>query len=404
MAVDGLNTGSLSEQLVGAQIVATAGNGYVAAQLIATEGADTFAAVGDTVIFGALSVSEVGSDTFAGTGDVVVTGALSVSEVGIDTFSGAGTAVVTGALVVSEVGQDTFSGAGTVEVYAVFSATEGASDTATVSGAVQISGTLAASEDTDTIYALGNVLVQGYENASEGADTGAGTGAVLVDGSMAATDEADSFAGAGVARVSGELAVSESGLDTFAASGVVIDTEQKQERRPRRLAVRGIVDAKVFCRGGTAKTSTNSPVLVVINPANTIVEYDGWARVSGGRAKTTAQYASYGCGGSSVAKRTQAVTTVHVATAVGVAVTAVLGRVSYKQALSENSTAKVYGGRSVVMLGTVDAGAQSTARPRGSFSITDAHFCAARGERKLPPSHIVAIAAHGRLHRRVDTR
>jgi hypothetical protein len=404
MAVDGLNTGSLSEQLVGAQIVATAGNGYVAAELAATESVDTFAGVGDVVVSGALSVSEIGSDTFAGTGDVVISGTLNVSEVGNDTFAGVGVAVVTGVLAVSEAGQDVFSGAGVVEVYAVFSATEGASDTAAVSGAVQVAGALATSEAIDTIYVLGDVLIHGYENASEGADTGAGQGAVLVEGDMATTDGADTLVGSGVVHITGALSTSETGLDTFAAAGVVENIGQKQERRPRRLTVRGIVDAKVFCHGGTAKTSANSPALVVINPANTIVEYDGWARVSGSKVKTTSQYIGYGCGGSSVAKRTQAVTTVHVATAVGVAVTAVLGRVSYKQALSENSTAKVYGGRSVVMLGTVDAGAQSTARPRGSFSVTDAHFCAARGERRLPPSHVVAIAAHGRLRRRVDTR
>lgn len=429
MAIEGLNTGSLAEQLVGAQIVATAGNGYIAAELAASEAADTFAAAGDVVIFAALAVSETGSDTFTGTADAVVSGvlnsvesgsdtfagsatatvsgALAVTEVGDDAFAGAATVTVSGSLAVSEVGDDVFSGEGVVEVYAVFSATEEATDTANFTGTVQIAGALASTEENDTIYVLGNVQVQGYEDASESPDSGAGAGNVEVSGSLAAQDELDTFAGTAVANVTGALSTSETGNDTFAAQGVVVETEAKVERRPRRLSVRGLADAKVFCQGGRSLTSTHSPTLVVINPEFTEHVQHGWAMATSTTTVSRAGVASASCGGGSSVAGGRAVSNASFVESAGEAVIPVLGRSAYNAAVTEDKTAVAVGRIHASAFGAVGASSRSAAKAKGSFGLTDAHFCSARGERRLPPSHTVAItalAAHGRFRRRVDTR
>jgi hypothetical protein len=408
MAIDGLNTGSLSEQLVGSQIVATAGNGYIAAELSATEPSDTFASVADAVVSGTLVVSEVGADTFAAVADAVVSGTLAVSEVGADTFAAVADVVVSGTLVVSEVGSDTFSAAGVVGVYAVFSATEGAQDSATITGAVQATGSLSATESIDTIYVLGDVQIHGSESASEFPDTGAGTGAVVVDGTADALEQADTLSGAGVTVVAGVLAVSESGLDTFAATGVVQPIGgEVEERRSRRLSVRSIADGRVFAHGGRATSAVHSPTLVVINPDHSTISFDGWGKVSGGHTQTSAGVVGCACGGGRAVTGGRAMTFTTEADAIGAAVVPVLGRRGYASAVVSGGQGKAYGGRSVVVLGDVDFRASSVATAKGRFAMTDAHFCTARGERKTAPSHIVAIsalAAHGRFHRRVDTR
>lgn len=429
MAIEGLNTGSLAEQLVGAQIVATAGNGYIAAELAASEASDTLAASGSVRVSGPLAVSETGSDTFTGTADAVVSGvlnsvesgsdtfagsatatvsgALAVTEVGDDTFAGTATVTVSGSLAVSEVGDDVFSGEGVVEVYAVFSATEEATDTANFTGAVQIVGALTSTEENDTIYVLGNVQVQGYEDASESPDSGAGAGNVEVSGSLAAQDEQDTFAGTAVTNVTGTLSTSETGSDTFAAQGVVIDSTTKVERRPRRLSVQGLADAKVFCRGGRSLTSTHSPTLVVINPEFTEHVQHGWAMTTSTTAVSRAGVATASCGGGSVVTGGRAVSNASFVDSAGEAVIPVLGRGSYAAAVTEDRTAVAYGSTHISGYGRVKAGSKGVAKAKGSFGITDAHFCSARGERRLPPSHTVAISAmvaHGRLRRRVDTR
>lgn len=429
MAIEGLNTGSLAEQLVGAQIVATAGNGYIAAELAASEASDTLAAsatvtvsgslsvaeVGDdtfagsatATVSGSLSVAEVGDDTFAGSATATVSGSLSVAEVGDDTFAGSATATVSGSLAVTEVGDDTFAGAGVVEVYAVFSATEEVADTTSIEGIVQIVGALAATEENDTIYVLGNVQVQGYEDASESPDSGAGTGNVEVSGSLVAQDEQDTFAGTAVVNVTGSLSTSETGDDTFAAQGIVIATEEKVERRPRRLSVRGLVDAKVFCRGGRSLTSTHSPTLVVINPEFVEHVQHGWAMAVSTTTATRVGVATAACGGGSSMIGGRSVTNATFVESAGEAVIPVLGRSAYAEAVTEDRTAVAYGSMHISGYGGVKAGSKGVAKATGSFGMTDAHFCYARGERRLPPSHTVAITAlatHGRFRRRVDTR
>jgi hypothetical protein len=407
MAIEGLNTGSLAEQLVGAQIVATAGNGYIAAELAASEASDTLAGSATATVSGSLSVAEVGDDTLAGSATATVSGSLSVAEVGDDTFAGSATATVSGSLSVAEVGDDTFAGAGVVEVYAVFSATEEVADTASIEGIVQIVGALAATEENDTIYVLGNVQVQGYEDASESPDSGAGTGNVEVSGSLAAQDEQDTFAGNAVANVTGSLSTSETGNDTFAAQGIVVDTEAKVERRPRRLSVHGMVDAKVFCRGGRSLTSTHSPTLVVINPEFVEHVQHGWAMAVSTTTVARAGVATAACGGGSSMIGGRSVTNVAFVESAGEAVIPVLGRSAYAEAVTEDRTAVAYGSTHISGYGRVKAGSKGVAKAKGSFGMTDAHFCSARGERRLPPSHTVAITAlvtHGRFRRRVDTR
>lgn len=393
MAIDGLNTGSLSEQLVGAQIVATAGNGYIAAELLGSEGADTLSSVGDVQVTGPLVVSEVGSDTLAGIAD----------------------AVVSGALVVSEVGSDTFAGAGSVEVYAVFSATEGALDSASIAGAIQVAGAMATTEAIDTIYVLGNVQVHGYEDASESPDSATGDGDVIVDGALATQDTADTAAGDGVAQVAGSLTATESGLDTFEAQGNVIGGETVAPHRSRRLSIRSIADTKVFCRGGQSLTSCHSPVLVVINPSvagstapapfvehgqatalsRTITSHGGMTRAIGGT------------GGKSTLAGGHTATFSTFADAFGVAVAPVLGRGAYKTAVTAGRTAVASGHVHHTASGSVRVSAVNAAAAKGTFAVSDAHFCRARGERRLPHTHTVAITAmvtHGRFRRNVDTR
>lgn len=128
---------------------------------------------------------------------------------------------VTGTLAATE-GTDSTSLVGTVLVQGSLSSTE-AADSASFSGDVIVQGLLAASEAADSASIAGNVLVQGSLSASEAADTASLTGNVSVQGVIAATEGADSasFSGEGLQVVTGSLAASESS-DTAALLGQVL--------------------------------------------------------------------------------------------------------------------------------------------------------------------------------------
>lgn len=169
----------------------------------------------------------------------------------------------------------------------------------------------------------------------------------------------------------------------------------------------GISDAKTFCKGGRSLTSAHSPTLVVLNPEFVEHVQHSFAAAVGTTTTTRAGKVSASCGGSSKINGSIAVTSTSFVESAGVAVIPVLGRSTYSFAVVADSAAVAYGNIHISANGVVNAGSRSAAKSRGSFSVTDAHFCSARGERRLPPSHSVAIsalAAHGRFRRHVDTR
>ena len=428
MAVTNLNTGALAEQLGGFQTLATAGESLRNSEMAALEAADSLAAEGIVHITGALSVAEVGddtfagvatvevagslfatetdADTFAGVATVEVSGALSVAEVGDDTFAGVATAEVSGALAVSEVGDDVFAGAGTVEVYAVFSAHEEGDDSSQISGTVEVAGALAATEAADTIYVLGNVLVQGYEDASEEADTASGEGDVEVNGSANALELNDTLSGTARVRVTGTLASTEA-ADTFAAQGTVIDASAIVKRKQGRSMFRGMADAKVFAAGRRSVSRTGVVTLVVINPpAQAVVEH-GWSMLASTRAFSRSGYVRVAVGGGSALAGGKTQTTPHLASAIGVAITPALGRRAYAMALTGDQRVGAYGAQHTTLAGRTDVRGVSLCVPRGGFSTTDANYCTARGEKFLPTSRVVAVAAlhaHNNSRRYLDRR
>lgn len=83
-----------------------------------------------------------------------------------------------------------------------------------------ITGTVAATEEADTLAASGQVLVSGTVAATEANDTLAASGSVIVTGTVAATESADTMAATGAVLVSGTVAATEAN-DTLAASGIV---------------------------------------------------------------------------------------------------------------------------------------------------------------------------------------
>lgn len=168
-----------------------------------------------------------------------------------------------------------------------------------------------------------------------------------------------------------------------------------------------ISDVKTFCKGGRSLTSAHSPTLVVVNPEFVEHVQHSFATAVSATTTTRAGKVSASCGGSSKVNGNVAVTSTSLVESAGVAVIPVLGRSAYSFAVAADRTAVAYGGTHISANGVVNAGSRSTAKAKGSFGMTDAHFCSARGERRLPPSHTVAIsalAAHGRFRRHVDTR
>ena len=429
MAVTNLNTGALAEQLGGFQTLATAGESLRNSEMAALEAADSLAAEGivhitgvqsatETVVdtfagtatvevAGAFSATETVVDTFAGVATVEVSGTLSVAEVGDDTFAGVATAEVSGALSVSEVGDDVFAGAGTVEVYAVFSATETVVDTFAGVATAEVSGAWASTEAADTIYVLGNVLVQGYEDASEEADTASGEGDVEVNGSANALELNDTLAGVARVRVTGALAASETADDVFAAQGYVVDAGAIVKRKQGRKQFRGIEDAKVFASGRRSVSRTGVVTLVVINPAAQAVVEHGWSMVASVRAFSRSGYVRVAVGGGSALAGGNTRTNPHLARAVGVAITPALGRRAYAMALTGDQRVGAYGAQHTTQVGHTGVRGVSLCVPRGGFSTTDANYCTARGEKFLPTSRVVAVAAlhaHNNSRRYLDRR
>lgn len=392
MAVTNLNTGALAEQLGGFQTLATAGESLRNSEMAALEAADSLASEGIVHITGAQSATETDVDTFAGVATAEVAGTFSATETDVDTFAGVATAEVSGALAVSEVGDDVFAGAGTVEVYAVFSAHEEGSDSSQMVATVEVAGALAATESADTIYVLGTVQVQGYEDASEEPDTASGAGDVEINGAANALETIDTLSGVARVQVNGAFASTEA-ADTFAARGVVIDANAIVKRKQGRSMFRGMADAKVFASGRRSVSRTGVVTLVVINPpAQAVVEH-GWSMLASTRAFSRSGYARVAVGGGSALAGGKAQTTPHLASAIGVAITPALGRRAYAMALTGDQRVGAYGAQHTTLAGRTDVRGVSLCVPRGGFSTTDANYCTARGEKFLPTSRVVAVAA-----------
>ena len=125
-----------------------------------------------------------------------------------------------------------------------------------------IHGTLAATEANDTASVSGKVLVKGNLAATEtGTDTFAasGTTAVVIHGSLAATESGtDTLAAAGKVLIKGSLASTESGVDTLSASGkVFIKGSLAATEANDTLAASG----KVLVKGSLAATETGVDTL-----------------------------------------------------------------------------------------------------------------------------------------------
>lgn len=248
---------------VGLVRIREAGLSPITGTLAVTEtGADTFSSTGNVIVSGALAVSELGNDTFSASGTVTaatISGSLNATEVGSDTFSSSGQVIVQGSLSASEVGSDTFSSSGTILVQGSLSATEVGNDTFSASGSVTsntVTGALSATEvGNDSFQSSGLVLIFGDLAANEeGEDTFASSGGVVVSGSFIAIENPDSLGSyavdgyvdegytkdgwEGLVLVQGGLSSSESGSDSFNATGY--------EVRPIGIVGGGIRRSKIL--------------------------------------------------------------------------------------------------------------------------------------------------------------
>lgn len=265
--------GDLAATETGDDTFAASGQVIVQGDLAATEtGDDTFAATGVIPVAGTMAANETGDDTFAATGivfypgitgtmaavesddtfaatgAVIVQGSLAAVETGNDTFAATGVTITQGDLAATETGVDAFAATGSVITQGDLAATETGDDTFAATGVVPVAGTMAAVEvTTDTFSATGQVIVQGTLAATEAADVFAATGRVIVQGTLAAIEADDVFAATGRVIVQGDLAATETGDDTFAATGFVVDPPvygtMAATEAPDSFFATGLIDA-----------------------------------------------------------------------------------------------------------------------------------------------------------------
>jgi hypothetical protein len=118
-------------------------------------------------------------------------------------------------------------GGGPATITGTLAATE-ASDTAAFAGLIAHTGTLAASEASDTVAFVGTVAHTGALSVTEASDTASLAGSIAHTGTMAATEAEDAFAASGTVTgsgvtITGDLVVTEA-ADTAAVVGLINHT------------------------------------------------------------------------------------------------------------------------------------------------------------------------------------
>lgn len=125
---------------------------------------------------------------------------------------------VSGTLAATEQ-SDSFSATGDIRVTGSLVTTE-SSDVFATTGDIRVTGSLVTTESSDVFAATGDIRVSGSLAASESSDTFAATGDIRVSGSLATTESSDVFVATGDVRVSGSLSPVEPS-DVFSATGSI---------------------------------------------------------------------------------------------------------------------------------------------------------------------------------------
>lgn len=202
------------------------GAGVTGALAAAEGGADTAAIFGEVRVSGQLGAGEPGADAALMSGAVTVQGALAAAESGADTASFTGVVPVAGTLTAAEAGSDTCAMAGTIAARGALAARESGMDAADLSGRAIVSGTLDAVEsggDTAWFSSSKQATITGTLAASESSDSAAIAGTVRANGALVAAESGrDSVAFAGLVAIGGRLAAQEPANDNVAMIGRIL--------------------------------------------------------------------------------------------------------------------------------------------------------------------------------------